>query len=192
MNLEFSCSLAFSLAVQWRANFQVVLTSYFLACGSVWCLLTQPWILSPFLDSNSGIGGTRFISFEGRHWHNDCFNCTSCKASMVGKGFITDQEDILCPECAKKRLMADAVEQWATYAWQLIERCLTRRENETNRVSGHHKEDHLKSDPGKKRYSASIGLIFIWAGRHGCVNNSEFGGQVTQWVKVLPFFSKNF
>ena len=58
-----------------------------------------------------GIGGTRFISFEGRHWHNDCFLCSSCKTSMVGKGFITDNEDILCPECAKKRLMADAVEQ---------------------------------------------------------------------------------
>ena len=60
---------------------------------------------------NLGIGGTRFISFEGRHWHNDCFLCSSCKTSMVGKGFITDNEDILCPECAKKRLMADAVEQ---------------------------------------------------------------------------------
>ena len=59
----------------------------------------------------AGIGGTRFISFEGRHWHNDCFLCSSCKTSMVGKGFITDNEDILCPECAKKRLMADAVEQ---------------------------------------------------------------------------------
>ena len=58
-----------------------------------------------------GIGGTRFISFEGRHWHNDCFTCSSCKTSMVGKGFITDAEDILCPDCAKKRLMADAVEQ---------------------------------------------------------------------------------
>ena len=63
------------------------------------------------LPSPSGIGGTRFISFEGRHWHNDCFLCSSCKTSMVGKGFITDNEDILCPECAKKRLMADAVEQ---------------------------------------------------------------------------------
>jgi len=52
----------------------------------------------------TGIGGTRFISFEGRHWHNDCFLCSSCKTSMVGKGFITDNEDILCPECAKKRL----------------------------------------------------------------------------------------
>ncbi len=65
------------------------------------CLATPP----------SGIGGTRFIAFEGRHWHNDCFVCSSCKCSMVGKGFITDNEDILCPECAKKKLMADAVEQ---------------------------------------------------------------------------------
>ena len=31
----------------------------------------------------AGIGGTRFISFEGRHWHNDCFICSSCKSSMV-------------------------------------------------------------------------------------------------------------
>ena len=31
---------------------------------------------------------------------------------MVGKGFITDAEDIICPECAKKKLMADTVEQW--------------------------------------------------------------------------------
>jgi hypothetical protein len=30
---------------------------------------------------------------------------------MVGKGFITDGEDIVCPECAKKKLMADTVEQ---------------------------------------------------------------------------------
>ena len=58
-----------------------------------------------------GIGGTRFISFEGRHWHNDCFGCSTCKTSLVGKGFITDVQDIICPECAKKKLMADAVEQ---------------------------------------------------------------------------------
>ena len=33
------------------------------------------------------------------------------QTSMVGKGFITDGEDIVCPECAKKKLMADTVEQ---------------------------------------------------------------------------------
>ena len=35
--------------------------------------------------------------------------CTN--PSQVGKGFITDGEDIICPECAKKKLMADTVEQ---------------------------------------------------------------------------------
>merc|ERR1711953_602 len=59
----------------------------------------------------TGIGGTRFISFEGRHWHNDCFVCSSCRGSLVGKGFITDADDIICPDCAKKKLMADTVEQ---------------------------------------------------------------------------------
>lgn len=53
----------------------------------------------------AGIGGTRFISFEDRHWHNDCFTCASCKTSLVGRGFITDETDIICPECAKQKLM---------------------------------------------------------------------------------------
>ncbi|XP_047521022.1 paxillin isoform X1 [Pieris napi] len=53
----------------------------------------------------TGIGGTRFISFEDRHWHNDCFICAQCKTSLVGKGFITDGPDIICPECAKQKLM---------------------------------------------------------------------------------------
>lgn len=54
-----------------------------------------------------GIGGTRFISFEDRHWHNDCFTCGICKSSLVGKGFISDEEeDIICPDCAKAKLMS--------------------------------------------------------------------------------------
>ncbi|XP_071638838.1 uncharacterized protein Lmpt isoform X1 [Temnothorax longispinosus] len=53
----------------------------------------------------TGIGGTRFISFEDRHWHNDCFICAGCKTSLVGRGFITDADDIICPECAKMKLM---------------------------------------------------------------------------------------
>lgn len=53
----------------------------------------------------TGIGGTRFISFEDRHWHNDCFICASCKTSLVGRGFITDDADIICPECAKAKLL---------------------------------------------------------------------------------------
>uniref|UniRef100_A0AAR5P7Z5 LIM zinc-binding domain-containing protein n=1 Tax=Dendroctonus ponderosae TaxID=77166 RepID=A0AAR5P7Z5_DENPD len=53
----------------------------------------------------TGIGGTKFISFEDRHWHNDCFFCATCRTSLVGRGFITDQEDIICPECAKQKLI---------------------------------------------------------------------------------------
>ncbi|KAH6927982.1 hypothetical protein HPB50_010213 [Hyalomma asiaticum] len=53
----------------------------------------------------TGIGGTRFISFEDRNWHNDCFICAMCTNSLVGKGFITDGPDILCPECARQKLM---------------------------------------------------------------------------------------
>ncbi|XP_012272562.1 uncharacterized protein LOC105695534 isoform X1 [Orussus abietinus] len=53
----------------------------------------------------TGIGGTRFISFEDRHWHNDCFICAGCKTSLVGHGFITDGDDIICPECAKQKLL---------------------------------------------------------------------------------------
>ncbi|KAL9905238.1 four and a half LIM domains protein limpet isoform 2-T3 [Glossina fuscipes fuscipes] len=53
----------------------------------------------------TGIGGTRFISFEDRHWHHDCFVCASCKTTLVGRGFITDGPDIICPECAKQKLM---------------------------------------------------------------------------------------
>ncbi|KFD51657.1 hypothetical protein M514_07536, partial [Trichuris suis] len=54
----------------------------------------------------TAVGGTKFISFEDRHWHNDCFKCAQCSASLVGQGFITDGPDILCPECAKAKLMA--------------------------------------------------------------------------------------
>nr|XP_050027160.1 prickle planar cell polarity protein 3-B-like isoform X2 [Dermacentor andersoni] len=53
----------------------------------------------------TGIGGTRFISFEDRNWHNDCFICAMCNNSLVGKGFITDGPEILCPECARQKLM---------------------------------------------------------------------------------------
>lgn len=53
----------------------------------------------------TGLGGTRFVTFEERSWHNDCFVCNECHASLVGKGFITDgPETILCSECARAKL----------------------------------------------------------------------------------------
>ena len=48
-----------------------------------------------------GIGGTKYISFEDRHWHNDCFQCNRCRISLVGRGFLTEAHDILCPDCGR-------------------------------------------------------------------------------------------
>jgi len=49
----------------------------------------------------TGIGGTKYISFEDRHWHNDCFTCNRCQSSLVGRGFITENNDVLCPDCGR-------------------------------------------------------------------------------------------
>ncbi|OQV12122.1 Four and a half LIM domains protein 2 [Hypsibius exemplaris] len=48
-------------------------------------------------------GSTKFVSFENRHWHNECFECSQCQQSLVGKGFITDEDNIICPDCAKTK-----------------------------------------------------------------------------------------
>ncbi|XP_071395740.1 four and a half LIM domains protein 2-like isoform X1 [Centroberyx affinis] len=49
----------------------------------------------------SGLGGSKYISFEERQWHNDCFNCKKCSVSLVGRGFLTSRDDILCPDCGR-------------------------------------------------------------------------------------------
>jgi hypothetical protein len=49
-----------------------------------------------------GVGGTRYISFEDRHWHNECFVCQRCRTSLVGRGFLTEGPDIICPDCGKQ------------------------------------------------------------------------------------------
>ena len=74
-------------------------------CLTLCALHPSVSVSDPASRATAGIGGTRFISFEDRHWHNDCFICATCGNSLVGKGFITDGADILCPECAKQRLM---------------------------------------------------------------------------------------
>lgn len=54
-----------------------------------------------FSLGRTGLGGTKYISFEERQWHNDCFNCKKCSLSLVGRGFLTERDDILCPDCGK-------------------------------------------------------------------------------------------
>lgn len=122
-----SASRALTVRFHWRDNALLVATrNHTVPIASVNCspsaaqLAPSPSPVNPresipkqdIVNSTTfqivlGIGGTRFISFEDRHWHNDCFICGLCKSSLVGRGFITDEEeDIICPDCAKAKLMA--------------------------------------------------------------------------------------
>jgi LIM domain len=48
----------------------------------------------------SGLGTTKFVSYEDKHWHTDCFVCSMCRISLVGKGFVLSEKGaILCPDC---------------------------------------------------------------------------------------------
>ncbi|KAJ7406019.1 Four and a half LIM domain protein 5 [Willisornis vidua] len=47
----------------------------------------------------TALGSTKYISFEERQWHGECFNCAKCSVSLVGQEFLTRQDDILCHEC---------------------------------------------------------------------------------------------
>ncbi|XP_054164060.1 four and a half LIM domains protein 2-like isoform X3 [Oppia nitens] len=56
----------------------------------------------PIISGNPG--GTRFVAFEDRNWHSDCFKCSACQITLSGRGFIMDGPELLCAECAKSRL----------------------------------------------------------------------------------------
>ena len=51
--------------------------------------------------SGVGLGCTKFVSFEDRHWHSDCFVCTECGVSLVGEGFLLEDDAVLCPNCGR-------------------------------------------------------------------------------------------
>merc|ERR1712130_83339 len=63
------------------------------------------------ITGKGGLGSTKFVAFETLAWHNECFFCHLCKDSMVGKGFIQDGENIICPECARKKMIDEIEEQ---------------------------------------------------------------------------------
>lgn len=49
-----------------------------------------------------GQGGTKFVCFEERNWHNECFSCKKCNVSLVNECFVMDAEEIICPTCAQQ------------------------------------------------------------------------------------------
>ena len=47
-----------------------------------------------------GLGAsTKFCSYEGRYWHTQCFNCTSCTKTLMGDGFLLKDNQIVCSTC---------------------------------------------------------------------------------------------
>ncbi|XP_037084962.1 four and a half LIM domains protein 2-like [Pollicipes pollicipes] len=53
--------------------------------------------------------GTRYSVFQERSWHNACFTCATCGTSLVGRGFIDADGELLCAtaDCARRRLVVD-------------------------------------------------------------------------------------
>lgn len=69
-----------------------------------WSALCSPCIFTHWLFFGvfvSGLGGSKYITFKLRQWHNDCFNCKKCNSSLVGRSFLTCRDDVLCPDCGK-------------------------------------------------------------------------------------------
>ena len=70
---------------------------------------TCVWFLN--ISGKGGFGNTKFIAFEKLAWHYECFICACCNESMVGKGFIQDEGAIICPECARKKMLEEMEEE---------------------------------------------------------------------------------
>ena len=51
----------------------------------------------------AGLAGAKYISFEERQWHSECFSCVQCSVSLVGRGFLTQRDNILCTDCGREK-----------------------------------------------------------------------------------------
>ena len=51
----------------------------------------------------AGLAGAKYISFEERQWHSECFTCMHCAMSLVGRGFLTQRDNILCTDCGREK-----------------------------------------------------------------------------------------
>lgn len=50
----------------------------------------------------AGLGqATKYVAFEGRQWHADCFMCHKCDKSLLGQGFLVCEGNVVCPDCGK-------------------------------------------------------------------------------------------
>lgn len=53
--------------------------------------------------SSTGFGkGSSVVAYEGQSWHDYCFHCKKCSVNLANKRFVFHQEQVYCPDCAKK------------------------------------------------------------------------------------------
>ncbi|XP_049634645.1 four and a half LIM domains protein 1-like [Suncus etruscus] len=51
----------------------------------------------------TGFGkGSSVVAYEGQSWHDYCFQCKTCSENLANKHFVFYDNQIYCPECAKK------------------------------------------------------------------------------------------
>lgn len=51
----------------------------------------------------TGFGkGSSVVTYEGQSWHDYCFHCKKCAINLASKRFVFHQEQVYCPDCAKK------------------------------------------------------------------------------------------
>ncbi|ESO02442.1 hypothetical protein HELRODRAFT_155823 [Helobdella robusta] len=50
----------------------------------------------------TGLDDAAFIAFDQQHWHKDCFKCSKCGTCLYGRGFMTEEGNVMCPECCKE------------------------------------------------------------------------------------------
>uniref|UniRef100_UPI00358E5764 four and a half LIM domains protein 2-like n=1 Tax=Myxine glutinosa TaxID=7769 RepID=UPI00358E5764 len=47
----------------------------------------------------AGPANTKYVTFEDKEWHSDCFCCSLCGRSLLGQGFLPVPQGLACPEC---------------------------------------------------------------------------------------------
>ncbi|XP_048205297.1 four and a half LIM domains protein 1-like [Perognathus longimembris pacificus] len=51
----------------------------------------------------TGFGkGTSVVAYEEQSWHDYCFSCKQCSTNLANKHFVLHNEQVYCPDCAKK------------------------------------------------------------------------------------------
>ena len=65
-------------------------------------VFTELSILFSFVFSTGFGKGSSVVAYEGQSWHDYCFHCKKCSMNLANKRFVFHQEQVYCPDCAKK------------------------------------------------------------------------------------------